>query len=67
MQALEKDCLNLVNVLLSIGLKPTIELAQLVQEKGRLGIMHKLLFPTLAFLPEEQRDSRIVTLSGLFK
>lgn len=66
-QSVEKGNINLVNALLSVGAAPTIELAQRARELGYLKIMHRFLFTTLAKLPELQRCSQIIDLSGLFK
>ena len=65
-RAVERGKLPLVNALLSIGAQPTIKLAQKAQEKGYLKIMHRLLFSTLASIPEYKRDP-YTTLSNLFK
>ena len=64
--AVESGSLLLVNALLSIGAQPTLELAQMAQEKGYLKIMHRLFFSSLAAIPEYKRDP-YTTLSGLFK
>ena len=47
-RAIKKGHLNLVNALISIGVEPTIELAQEARELGYLKIMHRLLFSYLA-------------------
>ena len=65
-QTIRKGNLILVNALLGIGAKPTLELAQQAREGGYLKIMHRLLFSYLAD-PNNKCHPKIVDLSGLFK
>ena len=64
--AVDRGNLFLVNALLSIGAQPTIELAQAAKDSGYLKVMHRLLFLTLASIPEYKREPYLA-LSGLFK
>ncbi len=66
-QAIKQGNINLVNALLGLGVQPTIELAQMAREFGYLKIMHRLLFATLASLPEDTKNPQILLLSSLFK
>lgn len=66
-QAIEEGNLNLVNALLGVGTKSTIELSKKAMEKGYLTIMHRLLFTSLLDVSEQQRYPQITHLSCLFK
>ena len=65
-RTVESGKLSWVNALLSIGARPTIELAKEAGNRGYLKIMHRLLFSSLASIPEYKKDPYIA-LSGLFK
>ena len=65
-QGVKKGNLTLVNALLSIGAKPTLELAQQAREGGYLKVMHRLLFSYLAD-PDNKCHPQVAFLSELFK
>ena len=68
-EAIEKGSTPLVNAVLTVGAKPTLELALKAQRLGFLKIMHRLLFITLVnlFESEQKKYPQIYELSGLFK
>ena len=58
--------LALVNALLAVGAKPTVQLIQKARQMGYLKIMYKLLLNYLVSLPQYKREP-YSTLNSLFK